>query len=106
MITISYVSKTLLVIVLLATNGCINLAARLQPEDASVKEVLQGEDCAPLFLGIGFGTATIEKAMAEGRPFEDSSSPVKGHITKLRRVELIDRNFLSFGGRCVFVVGE
>ena len=46
--------------VILITAGCIDITTRLQPEDASVKEVLYGQDCVPIILGFAYGTATIE----------------------------------------------
>ena len=58
-------TRVALMILLFTLDGCIDIATRLQPEDASVKEALYGEDCVPIFFDFGFGTATIEKAMAD-----------------------------------------
>lgn len=87
--------------------GCINITTRQQPEDTSVKEVLYGEDCALIIFGFGYGTASVEQAMAKGGPDKDFAN-FKNHqqITKIRRVELNEAVFLLFGKRCVRVVGE
>ena len=105
--------KTVLIVLILFTSGCINITTRLQPEDTSIKESLQGSDCVPIILGFGFGTTTIEQAMADARPYgthtvglgsqEGPSTGVR--ITRVRRVQFTDRQFL-FGARCVEVVGE
>jgi len=95
----------------LLTSGCINISTRTQPEDTSVKEVLKGDDCVVIVLGFGVGTATIERAKAEGRFIEEQSSGGfkprrKLPITKVRRVEFTDRGFLFGGSRCIEVTGE
>ncbi|HZH49249.1 MAG TPA: hypothetical protein VFD86_05730 [Nitrospira sp.] len=101
-------TRVALMVLLFTLDGCIDIATRLQPEDASVNEALYGEDCIPTFFGFGFGTATIERAMADVGPDKDfSTHDVNGvHISKVRRVELHDFQVLSFGNRCVEVVGE
>jgi hypothetical protein len=91
--------------------GCINISTRLQPEDTSVKAVLEGSDCVPIILGFGFGTATIEHAKADAQPvgrFSPGDPEVHGRlrITKVRRVESAERAFLIFGVRCIEVTGE
>ena len=90
------------------TSGCINISTRLQPEDTSVKESLSGEDCVGIFLGFGFGTATIERAKATTTKFNETGfdAPAGIPITKVRRVEMHDTQFLSFGTHCVEVTGE
>jgi hypothetical protein len=101
-------TRVVLMVLLFTLDGCIDIATRLQPEDASVNEALYGEDWVPICFGFGFGTATIEKAMADAGPDKDfSTHDVNGvHISKVRRVELHDFQVLSFGNRCVEVVGE
>ena len=109
----------LLIPVALLLTGCMNIAASLQPEDASVPVVREVSDCVPIILGFSYGTATLEEALAEEvRPInekfksveskkpriQDLSVPQK--ITKIRRVLLHDYQFLMFGARCVEVVGE
>jgi hypothetical protein len=93
--------------VLLIMAGCINITTRQQPEDTSVKEVLYGEDCAVIIFIFGYGTASVEQAMAKGGP-DNGFANFKNHqqITKIRRVELNEAVFLLFGKRCVRVVGE
>jgi hypothetical protein len=92
----------------LILNGCIDITTRLQPEDTSVKEALYGEDCVPIIMGFGFGTATAEQAMMEAGPDKDFSTRYTNgqHITKIRRVESNEAAFLFAGHRCVRVVGE
>lgn len=94
--------------VALMLGGCININTRLQPEDASVKEVLMGVDCVPIILGFGFGTATIERAKADTEKINEAGLNVQAGtpITKVRRVEMQDVQFLFFGSRCVEVTGE
>ncbi len=78
---------------------CINISTRLQPEDTSVKAVLEGSDCVPIILGFGFGAATIEQAKADAQPVGgvlpgDPDVHGRPHITKVRRVESAERSFL------------
>ena len=98
---------SILTVLLLFLSGCINIGAQLQPEDTSVKVLKAGSDCVPIIFGFGFGTATIERAKVqlEGSSFGDTM-PVGAPITKVRRVELVDRMFLNFGERCIEVTGE
>lgn len=103
----------------LLTSGCIDISTRLQPEDTAVKASLEGSNCVPIIFGLGFGTASIEEAKADGHTTMStrSSAPtglqgggmtqtIRAPITKVRRVELTDRQFLFFGSRCVEVTGE
>ena len=100
----------ILLIVSILLTGCINIGARMQPEDTSVKAVLQGEDCATIFLGFGFGRVTIEHAKADGLPPGTRFTAALGlgtPITKVRSVELTDTGFLGLiGSRCIEVIGE
>jgi hypothetical protein len=94
-----------LLILILLTGGCINVSTRLQPEDSSVKEVLRGTDCVPIVLGIGFGTASIDKAMVDAHPVGDPRGPVS-RMTKVRRVTLTDYVIVFLADRCIEAVGE
>lgn len=94
---------TLLMIIILLT-GCYGLKARFQPDDVAVAEMAEGEDCARMVLGIGFGTADLEEAKRQATLVSDNSK--RRAITKVRRVELIDFYLLLVGGKCVRVVGE
>ncbi|HEX6531414.1 MAG TPA: hypothetical protein VF019_02220 [Nitrospira sp.] len=96
---------TIIVVLILVTGGCINVSTRLQPEDLSVKEVLRGTDCVPIVLGIGFGTASIDKAMVDAYPLGDPRGPVT-RMTKVRRVTMTDYFIVFVADRCVEVVGE
>lgn len=58
-----------------------------------------------MFLGLGFGTATIENALAQGQRIGDARASYHP-ITKVRRVESSEQMALIFGARCVEVVGE
>ena len=98
---------SMLSVLALLLSGCIDISARLQPEDRSVRALKTGSDCAHIILGFGFGTADVERAKVqlEAPNFSDPV-PVGGPITKVRRVELVDRMFLNFGERCIEVTGE
>jgi hypothetical protein len=101
----------------LAISGCMNLTTRLQPDDLTVKDSHQGEDCVPILLGIGIGTATVEMAMAQAhdiaakerarqaRKYEDRRYRIEP-IGKIRRLQFSDYQFLGFGARCIEVTGE
>ena len=105
--------KTVLMVLILLTSGCINITTRLEPEDTSINEVLQGSDCVSMILGFGFGTATIDRARADARQFGEPTVGLghqQGHssqtITRVRRVQATDRQYMLFGSKCVEVVGE
>ncbi|HKT34756.1 MAG TPA: hypothetical protein VJR03_07975 [Nitrospira sp.] len=94
-----------ILILVLLTGGCIDVSTRLQPEDSSVNEILRGTDCVPIVLGMGFGTASIDKAMADAHPIGNRGGPVI-RITKVRRVTWTDSVILFVADRCIEVVGE
>jgi len=50
----------MLTVLPLLLSGCINIDPQLQPVNPSVKAVIQGRDCVPIFLSLGFGTNTVE----------------------------------------------
>jgi hypothetical protein len=94
-------------------SGCINIATELQPSNPDVKDVLMGEDCTPIVLGLGLGTNRIEHAMKDGRPYgdiEEFRTRVKLNgrttITRIRTIQLTEFYVLLIGSRCVQVVGE
>jgi hypothetical protein len=45
--------------------GCINIAVHLTPEDPQVQKLREANDCVPIFLGLAYGTATRENALAK-----------------------------------------
>lgn len=80
--------------------GCINITTRLPPEDTSVQAVREAEDCIPIIFGLGYGTIGAETALT------DYFSPTGEKITKIRRVELREWQFIFLGERCIRVIGE
>jgi hypothetical protein len=91
----------------LLLSGCIDISTRLQPEDKSVQALKTGSDCVNIIFGFGFGTADIEHAKAQlGGPNFSDPVPVGDPITKVQRVELVDRMFLNFGESCIEVTGD
>lgn len=86
--------------------SCMNITASLQPENASVPELREVSDCVPIFLGLSYGSATLEGALKRKvQTSEGYDAPWKP-IVNVRRVQLHDYQFLFFGARCVEVVGE
>ena len=101
-----------IVIVAGTLSGCMNITTSLQAEDTSVKALYTTSDCVPVVFGLANGTATVEGALA--RPIVDDlgywakegdTAPPQ-RVTKVRRIQLSDSQFLFFGARCVEVVGE
>ena len=92
---------------ILSLTGCINIAASLERQDMTVAETREASDCIPTMFGLSYGSATLEGALSEAvRPMADSLKGPKLPITKIRRVQLHDYQFLFFGARCVEVIGE
>ena len=94
-------------------SGCINITTELQPSNPDVKDVLMGEDCTPIVLGLGVGTNRIEHALKDGRPYGDVGEfrarvKLNGRtaITRVRTIQLTEFYVLLVGSRCVQVVGE
>jgi hypothetical protein len=94
-------------------SGCINITNELQPTNADVKDVLMGEDCTPIILGLGLGTNRIEAALQDGRPYgdvEEFRSRInlnrRTTITRIRTIQLTEFYVLLVGSRCVQVLGE
>jgi hypothetical protein len=93
--------------------GCINITTELQPSNSDVKDVLMGEDCTPIVLGLGLGTNRIEYALKDGRPYGEVGEfrtrvKLNGRttITRIRTIQLTEFYVLLVGSRCVQVVGE
>jgi hypothetical protein len=103
----------LVILSTLVLSGCINITSELQPSDPDVKDVLMGEDCTPIVLGLGLGKNRIEYAMKDGRPYGDIAefrSRVnlnrRTTITRIRTIQLTEFYVLLLGSRCVQVIGE
>ncbi|ULA59416.1 MAG: conserved exported protein of unknown function [Nitrospira sp.] len=80
----------------LLLSGCINLSFRLTPEDLSVKPMVEGKDCAYAAFGFGYGTTTVEQAMANATP----------PIQNIRSVGINEFYLLGVYRGCLIVVGE
>ncbi|ULA67203.1 MAG: conserved exported protein of unknown function [Nitrospira sp.] len=80
----------------LLLSGCINLSARLTSEDLSVKPMAVGKDCAYTVSAFGYGSTTVEQAMANATP----------PIQNIRSVGVSFFYLLGVGRHCVFVVGD
>lgn len=74
---------------MLTVTGCMNLTTRLQADDVTVKDSNQGEDCVPIVLGIGIGTAMVEDAMMKARNLEEVQAQ-KSRITFMSRANSED----------------
>ena len=97
----------------LTLSGCINITTELQPSNPDVQDVLLGEDCTPVVLGMGLGTNTIEGAKRDGRPMGDVGefrSRVKLNdrtlINRIRTIQISNFYVLLVGSSCIQVVGE
>ena len=98
--------RILLIVLILLTSGCIHSTTRHTPEeDTSVRELLQGSDCAVSIFGIGFRTPSVERAKLDGHPIKDPDGP-SSSISKIRRIEFTDHSFLLGSNHCVGVVVE
>ena len=94
-------------------SSCINITTELQPSNAEVKDVLMGEDCTPIVLGLGLGTNRIEHALKDGRLYGEPGEfrarvKLNGRttITRIRTIQLTEFYVLLVGSRCVQVIGE
>jgi hypothetical protein len=102
-----------LILCTLGLSGCINITTELQPSNPDVKDVLMGEDCTPIVLGLGLGTNRIENALKDGRVYGDLGGfrtrvKLSGRttISRIRTIQLTEFYVLLLGSRCVQVVGE
>ena len=80
----------------LLLSGCINLSIRLTPEDLSVKPMAVGKDCMYAAFGFGYGSTTVEQAMANATP----------PIQNIRSVGVNEFYLLGVVRECLIVVGE
>lgn len=91
---------------MLLLTGCMNITVNLQPENASVPALSMTSDCVPIILGFAYGNASVDGALANEAEHIHDWQKKAPRITKIRRVQLNDHQFLTFGARCVEVVGE
>jgi len=100
-------TKSLLLLCLsLTISGCYDVSLAIREADDSVPPVRTASDCAPIFLGFGGGTATIEAAKGKpARLLEDTEAPRQPiqriHTIQHRRVYV----FLG-GAECIEILGE
>jgi len=80
----------------LLLGGCINISSRITPENQGVKPMTEGSDCSYAVFGFGYGTNTVEQAMANASP----------PVHTLRSITLDSFAFWFFGSQCITVVGE
>ena len=90
----------------LLCNGCMNISASLQPENAGVQGLRESSDCMPIIFGFAYGVATVEGAMAEKAPLIKNYNEPHAIITRVKSISLHDYTFLFFGARCIEIVGE
>ena len=76
--------------------GCVSITNRITPEDLSVKPMAEGKDCAYAAFGFGYGTTTVEQAMANATP----------PIQNIRSVGITEFYLLGVYRGCLIVVGE
>lgn len=103
----------LICLLTLILSGCINITTELQPSNTDVQDVLLGEDCTPIVLGMGLGTNTIEGAKKDGRPMGDVGefrSRIKLNertlINRIRTIQITNFYVLLVGSSCIQIVGE
>ncbi|SLM48422.1 protein of unknown function [Nitrospira japonica] len=110
---VKILSCLLLIYGTLMLGGCINITTRIQPENKDIPAKKEGSDCVPIILGFGAGTADIDAAMI--KEYEENAKGMDGdvvrtvrtpYITRVRRIEIQEIMFLSFGARCVNVIGD
>lgn len=80
----------------LLLGGCVNISSRITPENQAVKPMTEGSDCSYAVMGFGYGTNTVEQAMANASPT----------IQKVRSVSTDLFFFIFFSSHCVTVVCE
>ena len=80
----------------LLLTGCVDLSFRITPENLSVKPMAEGKDCAYAAFGFGYGTTTVEQAMANATP----------PIQNIRSVGINEFYLLGVYRGCLIVVGE
>ena len=55
-------------VVALLLGGCINISSRITRENQAVKPMTEGSDCSYAIMNFGYGTNTVEQAMANAIP--------------------------------------
>jgi len=80
----------------LLLTGCVDLSIRITPENLSVKPMAEGKDCAYAVFEFGYGTKTVEQAMANATP----------PIQNIRSVGINEFYLLGVARLCLIVVGE
>ncbi len=82
----------------LLLTGCVNITQHITPENPTVKPISDGSDCSYIIFGFGYGTNTIEAAMANANP------PIK--TLRVARVNIWYFFPLPVEGLCIEAVGE
>lgn len=80
----------------LLLGGCVNISSRITSENQAVKPMTEGSDCSYAVMGFGYGSNTVEQAMANASP----------SIQKVRSISTDLFFFIFFSSHCVTVVGE
>ena len=91
----TFSTLTVCLAVLLLT-GCVSITNRVTPEDLSVKPMVEGKTCVYTLFELGYGTNTVEQAMANATP----------PIQKIRSVSHSLFFLLFVNKSCLIVVGE
>ncbi|MCS6297195.1 MAG: hypothetical protein H8K09_13245 [Nitrospira sp.] len=86
----------LVLLIAMLVSGCVNITNKLTPENPTVKPMTEGSTCSFMVMGFGFGTNTVEQAMANASP----------PIQKIRSISLDWFYLLLFGTQCITVDGE
>jgi hypothetical protein len=103
-----------LTLAMVLLGGCINISTQLQPINESVKADKTGSDCTWIFLGLGFGSLSVERAMMQetivSADRADRPEMIRRirtpYITKIHSIALQDWTALIVGERCIVVTGE
>ena len=80
----------------LLLTGCVDLSFRITPENLSVKPMAEGKTCIYTLFNFGYGTNTVEQAMANATP----------PIQNIRSVGVNEFYLLGVVRECLIVVGE
>ena len=91
----TFCTLTVCLAVLLLT-GCVSITNRVTPEDLSVKPMAEGKTCMYTLFELGYGTNTVEQAMANATP----------PIQNIRSVGVNEFYLLGVVRECLIVVGE
>ena len=91
----TFCTLTVCLAVLLLT-GCVSITNRVTPEDLSVKPMAEGKTCMYTLFELGYGTNTVEQAMANATP----------PIHKIRSVSTATTSMVMDATGLLIVVGE